>query len=212
MVTALILALSTALVDSDTKAVSVPPRHTSRWQWPISHPHHISRGFEAPASEFEAGHRGIDIASEVGSIVVAPETGVADFAGWVVNRAVLSLRHNSGVRSSYEPVDALVMTGAPVVRGQPIATVASSHHCEKPCLHFGVRKNGRYVSPLFLLQEMRRAILVPVERVTLADAHVRTKSLIARPRRAYKSASFRGSSDPASPAQHADRHHRREDE
>jgi murein DD-endopeptidase MepM/ murein hydrolase activator NlpD len=200
---------TSAQVGSGAQATGTPARPKARWQWPISPPHPLIRNFEAPPSDFGAGHRGIDISAEVGSIVVAPEAGVATFVGWVVDRPVLSIGHGDGVRSSYEPVDALVAEGTAVVRGQPLATVASSRHCEGSCLHVGVRKNGRYLSPLTFLNEMRRAVLVPLDRVTPADAPARKKTSIARPRRAYKSVSFRGLSGPASLARHANRRRRR---
>lgn len=198
-----------AQVGSIAQAAGILARPKARWAWPVSPPHSLMRNFEAPPSEFAAGHRGIDISAEVGSIVVAPEAGVATFAGWVVDRAVLSIGHGDGVRSSYEPVDALVSEGSPVVRGQQMAKVASSRHCERPCLHVGVRKNGRYFSPLAFLNDMRRAVLVPPDRVTPVDAPARKKISISRPRRAYKSVSYRGLSGPASLARPANRRRRR---
>ncbi|WP_443208538.1 hypothetical protein [Salinibacterium sp. PAMC 21357] len=34
-------------------------------------------------------------------------------------------------------------------------------HCTRPCLHFGVRVEGEYVSPLNYLSGIPRAVLLP---------------------------------------------------
>ena len=82
------------------------------------------------------------------------------FAGVVVDRPVLSIRHPGGLISSYEPVNALVAAGQSVARGDLIGE-AIPGHCSVPCVHFGVRRDGEYISPLNYLGGIPRSILLP---------------------------------------------------
>lgn len=133
-----------------------------RWSWPSPPPHRVVTPYEAPSAVWSPGHRGIDVASMPGVVVVAPEAGVVHFAGTVVDRQVLSLEHAGGVLSSFEPVRATVARGQHVDRGQPIGVVEPGHCASsEPCFHLGARVDGRYVSPLLLLGELRRSVLLP---------------------------------------------------
>lgn len=154
---ALIVALA-AIASAD------PPRHAdARWAWPIPAPHAIARPFIAPDGPYGPGHRGIDLRSPAGTRIRAPAAGVVHFAGFVVDRPVLSLRHADGVLSSFEPVDAVVAEGERVHRGQVIGTLLAGH-CSSPCLHLGARIDGEYVNPLRFLGGVPRAVLLPVRR------------------------------------------------
>ena len=133
---------------------------TSNWAWPVAVPHPIVRPFIAPATPYAAGHRGVDIAATEGSAVTAPAEGVVYFAGVVVDRPVLSIRHADGVVSSYEPVESALPAGTAILRGQIVGHVLSGH-CNSACLHFGVRRYGEYVSPLNYLGGIPRSVLLP---------------------------------------------------
>jgi murein DD-endopeptidase MepM/ murein hydrolase activator NlpD len=121
----------------------------------------VTRAFEAPESQYTAGHRGIDLASEVNDAVFAPHDGVVSFAGRVVDRPVLSITQPDDLISTVEPVIATVAAGDRVRAGQVIGAVSSGGHCPPGCLHFGVRLHGLYVSPLLFLGTVPRAILLP---------------------------------------------------
>lgn len=162
------LALLLALVappelpsSSSLSSASSPSQSSADgdWSWPVAAPHPVARQFVAPATPYAAGHRGIDIRSP-GTEVLAPADGVVSFAGVVVDRPVLSIRHAGGVVSSYEPVVASVAVGDAVSRGQPIGTLLPGH-CASLCLHFGVRVDGQYVSPLNFLGAIPRSVLLP---------------------------------------------------
>jgi len=129
------------------------------WTWPVEPPYRILRPFIAPATPYSAGHRGIDVAAP-SARVLAPSAGVVHFAGVVVDRPVLSIRHPGGLISSYEPVNALVAAGQSVARGDLIGE-AIPGHCSVPCVHFGVRRDGEYISPLNYLGGIPRSILLP---------------------------------------------------
>lgn len=153
----LLLALALTAIGP---AVDSGERDTSFWQWPVDPPRAVVNPFVAPATAYSAGHRGVDIAAPGGG-VRAPASGVVRFAGVVVDRPVLSIDHGGGVISSYEPVVASVAKGDSVSRGQPIGAV-SPGHCVTRCLHFGVRVDGQYVSPMGFFGDIPRSILLPM--------------------------------------------------
>jgi murein DD-endopeptidase MepM/ murein hydrolase activator NlpD len=129
-----------------------------RWSWPVIGSHVIVRPFIAPATQYSAGHRGIDIAAS--GAVLAPANGVVHFRGVVVNRGVLSIDQGAGIISSFEPVTSTLAAGTVIVRGQVIGQIDAGH-CAESCLHFGVRVNGQYVNPLLFLGGVVRPVLLP---------------------------------------------------
>ena len=58
------------------------------------------RGYDPPDSPYGSGHRGIDIATAIGTVVVAPDHGVVTFAGKVGGRLFLTIDHGGGVLST----------------------------------------------------------------------------------------------------------------
>lgn len=152
----------------------VRPTVPDAWGWPVDAPRQVLEEFVAPATDYAAGHRGLDLASEPGAPVFAPSDGVVSFSGVVVDRAVLSIRHAGDLTSTVEPVVAVVSAGDPVSRGQLVGHVAAGGHCATRCLHLGARLHGRYVSPRLYLGGIRRAVLLPTigppARPTLWDA------------------------------------------
>ena len=141
-------------------ALAVVP--AGSWSWPVP-PHPIARGYAAPANPYAAGHRGVDISASAGSLVRAPADGVVHFAGFVVDRPLLSIEQAGGVLSSFEPVQPSVSAGEVVHRGEVIGVLLAGH-CASPCLHLGARIGGEYVNPLLFLGEVPREVLLPVRR------------------------------------------------
>lgn len=133
------------------------------WAWPVSAPHPIVRPFVAPETRYSAGHRGIDVATE-DPRVFAPAAGIVHFSGVVVDRPVLSIRHPGGLISSFEPVDSPLVAGTAVGRGDVVGTLLPGH-CSVLCLHFGVRLDGEYVSPLLYLGGIPRSVLLPTPAI-----------------------------------------------
>lgn len=130
------------------------------WFWPLPAPHQVVRPYLAPATPYAAGHRGVDLAAADGDEVRAPDDGVVHFAGVIADRPVLSIEHTSGVLTSFEPLESSLVEGDAVRRGQVIGVVRPGH-CREPCLHFGARIAGEYVSPLIFLSGQPRAVLLP---------------------------------------------------
>ncbi len=92
--------------------------------------------------------------------MLAPADGIVHFAGFVVDRPVLSLEHVDGVLSGYEPVQTSLVAGDRVSRGQVIGTLLPGH-CASACLHLGVRVDGEYVNPLLFLGGVGWSVLYP---------------------------------------------------
>lgn len=152
-----------------------PARGTLRWQLPIPSrlPSGIVRRFDAPTGPWAPGHRGVDLLSTPGSPVVAPAAGIVTFSGQVAGRGVLVVTHPGGLRTSLEPVAAMVPVGTPVAAGATIAVLSpamvsasvadsSTDHCRAAqCLHWGVRHGDRYLDPLLLVGPPR-VILLPL--------------------------------------------------
>lgn len=132
------------------------------WSWPVEAQRPIARPFLAPPTPYASGHRGIDIRASPGSEVRAPAAGVVHFAGFVVDRPVVSIRHAGGVLSSFEPVEPLVATGDRVARGQVIGMLLPGR-CAGGCLHLGARIDGGYVNPLLFLGGLEHSVLYPLE-------------------------------------------------
>jgi murein DD-endopeptidase MepM/ murein hydrolase activator NlpD len=121
---------------------------TAGWRWPVVGP--VIQGFDPPASPYGSGHRGIDIATAVGSVVVAPADGKVTFAGPVGGSLFMTIDHGGGLESTYSWLSGfIVRKGAVVTRGQPIAHSGWGHPSSPtPHLHFGVKLFDAYVDPM----------------------------------------------------------------
>jgi murein DD-endopeptidase MepM/ murein hydrolase activator NlpD len=124
----------------------------------------VERLAALPRQPWLAGHRGIDLEAAIGDVVTAPGSGVVSFAGFVVDRPVLSITHDHGLVTSLEPVSATVAVGDPVVVGQEVGIVdaARSHCAPGVCVHWGLRLNGEYVDPLDYLDGFGPIRLLPL--------------------------------------------------
>lgn len=145
----LLAAIATLLASMGGPAA--PAAAAGTWTWPVIGP--VLRGFDPPATPFGSGHRGIDIAAAVGSVAVAPASGVVAFAGPIGGRLFLTLDHGGGLTSTYSWVSALlVRRGDVVTTSQPVALTGTGHlGFPVPHLHFGVRLDGAYQDPLAYL-------------------------------------------------------------
>ena len=134
----------------------------TRWVWPLDPRPLVLARFVAPAGPFAPGHRGADLAAAPGATVRAAGDGVIAFAGRVAGRAVVSIDHPGGLRTTYEPVVAVVSAGDPVLAGQVIGRLVleGSHCLPASCLHWGARRGQTtYLDPLSLLATVRVRLL-----------------------------------------------------
>ncbi|WP_086855905.1 M23 family metallopeptidase [Amycolatopsis lexingtonensis] len=127
-----------------------------RLSWPLSPVPVVTKYFDAPETPYGAGHRGVDLAAVPGQEVLAADAGVVVFVGPVGGRTVMSVDHDGGLRTTYEPVVPKVAVGEQVYRGQVLGTVLAGHPgcLVAACLHWGVRRGDEYVDPLALTGEV----------------------------------------------------------
>ncbi len=129
-----------------------------RLQWPLRPgPPVVTRAFDAPAPDWQRGHRGVDLAGTPGQSVYAAGPGTVVFAGMLAGRFVVSLAHPGGLRTSYEPVDASVRPGEHVHPGTPLGRLLAGHQgCPAAaCLHWGAMwgpaSRADYLDPVGLV-------------------------------------------------------------
>lgn len=127
---------------------------TTRYDWPTGAAVSVLRPFDAPDRPWQSGHRGVDLDLATGAAVLAAGDGVVAFAGNVAGRGVVSIDHADGIRTTYEPVTAVVAAGERVGAGQVIGHLAEPAHCTPAsCLHWGARRGPEvYVDPMLLLR------------------------------------------------------------
>lgn len=131
------------------------------WQWPLGGPRQVVEPYRAPAHEYGAGHRGVDLAAAFGVSVRAPADGVVAFRGIVVDRPLLTIEHDGGLVSTFEPLVSTLSPGDAVSAGEEIGVVADGGHAAQRTLHLGVRLDGDYINPMLLFGEVPRAVLLP---------------------------------------------------
>lgn len=103
-----------------------------------------------PISGVKKLHAGVDLASGMGTRILAAYDGKVIAAGY--NNSMgnyIMIDHGDGLVTVYMHASALlVSTGQKVSRGQQIAKVGSTGNSTGPHLHFAVRLNGAYVDPM----------------------------------------------------------------
>ncbi|RKN76615.1 M23 family metallopeptidase [Streptomyces klenkii] len=127
----------------------------------------LVRAWRPPPVPWAAGHRGVDLVARPGQPVRAAAPGTVSFAGTVAGRGVVAVKHagtgEPPLRTTYEPVDAVVKEGDEVSAGQVIGTLQAGpflSHCLKGaggaagsggCLHWGLLRGKIYLDPMSLL-------------------------------------------------------------
>lgn len=132
------------------------PAH--RYQLPVPSPPRLLTAFRPPAQRWGAGHRGVDLAGEPGLPIRAAGAGTVAFAGMLAGREVISIRHTTSLRTTYEPVRPVVHAGQRVSAGEVIGTLEAGHPTCSPddCLHWGARLGAdHYLDPMALLTGWR---------------------------------------------------------
>jgi murein DD-endopeptidase MepM/ murein hydrolase activator NlpD len=125
----------------------------------------VLRPFVHPATAYGAGHRGIDLAGSGGQLVSAVDAGTVTHVGRIGGRGTVSVLHPSGVRSTYEPVEAVVSEGQSVPRGARLGRLsAHGSHCAPTCLHLGALRGDAYLDPLLFLVGGRPVRLLPLRQ------------------------------------------------
>lgn len=162
-----VLATARPPVGSSSRPVvlpppDLPPSRAHRFAWPLAPPHPVVRPFRPPSTPWGPGHRGVDLGGHEGDPVLAAGTGVVVFAGPVAGRGVVSIAHAGNIRTTYEPLAALVSAGQRVELGTAIGLLQTGHDgcVDAPaCLHWGARRGTEYLDPLGLLSSGRVRLL-----------------------------------------------------
>jgi murein DD-endopeptidase MepM/ murein hydrolase activator NlpD len=140
------------------------------WQAPFDSPHRLVRPYLQPASDYSAGHRGVDYEVEIDEPLFAPADGAITVSKVIVNRGVLAIKHGAGLLSELEPACSALPVGTKVLKGQVIGWACSAaddytQHCQADsCLHFSLRQEGKYLSPLALIGGLNPSRLLPYAR------------------------------------------------
>jgi murein DD-endopeptidase MepM/ murein hydrolase activator NlpD len=105
-------------------------------------------------------HRGIDLAGDIGTPVMAAMSGIVRKAGndhYFGNYVILN--HNNGYQTFYVHLSVItVKQGDKVEKRSKIGEVGSTGYSSGPQLHFAVFKNGTDVNPLAFLEKYTNGI------------------------------------------------------
>ena len=156
----IIVALAVLMPAIATGSGSAATSAAGGWMWPVVGP--VIQAFDPPETPYGSGHRGIDIAAQVGTTIVAPADGTVTFAGPIGGYLFVTIDHGGGLSSTYSWLSAkLVRKGDRVLQGQPIALTGWGHPgAPIPHLHLGVKLDGAYVDPLSYLGPVSLASFV----------------------------------------------------
>src|SRR5947208_1524190 len=142
-----VVVLVVLVVAGTTRPARAAPDDAGGWMRPVDGA--VVRPFDAPASEYAAGHRGVDFAAAPGTPVRAANDGVVSFAGSVAGTLHVTIAHAGNVRTSYSFLSSVsVRAGERVARGDIVGLsggVGPDH--DGTVLHLGLRIGDRYVDP-----------------------------------------------------------------
>jgi murein DD-endopeptidase MepM/ murein hydrolase activator NlpD len=147
---AVLAALAAVLAVPPSRAAEPGP---ADGVWPLRPRPAVVAGFDPPASAWGSGHRGVDLAGQVGEAVRTALAGRVVFAGSLAGRGVVVVDHGA-TRTTYEPVDASVAVGDRVASGDVLGRLQlfGSHCFPRACLHWGlIEGRSHYLDPLTLV-------------------------------------------------------------
>jgi murein DD-endopeptidase MepM/ murein hydrolase activator NlpD len=125
----------------------------------------ITSGFGGRISPFTGGrsvHQGLDIASPVGTAILAPADGVVVFTGAKEGFGnFIMIAHGYGIVSRYGHNNQnMVQPGQRISRGEQIGTVGMSGRTTGPHVHYEVWVDGRPENPRkFILEDLQEGFL-----------------------------------------------------
>ncbi len=134
------------------------PRVTSRFSTSRQH----------PILGYARAHNGVDYRAATGAPVVSVAPGVVTLAGWTGGGGrTVRVRHPNGYETEYLHLSAIsVRQGARIGQGELVGQVGKTGLATGPHLHYGLKKNGRYVNPILEHRNMPPGDPVPA---TLID-------------------------------------------
>jgi murein DD-endopeptidase MepM/ murein hydrolase activator NlpD len=134
------------------------PRITSRFSSSRKH----------PILGYNRAHNGVDYHAPAGAPVASIAPGVVTMAGWTNGGGrTVRVRHPNGYESEYLHLSSIaVRSGAHVGQGDLVGKVGSSGLATGAHLHYGLKRNGRYVNPILEHRNMPPGEPVPATLLT----------------------------------------------
>jgi murein DD-endopeptidase MepM/ murein hydrolase activator NlpD len=116
------------------------PRITSRFSSSRKH----------PILGYARAHNGVDYYAPAGAPVGSVAPGVVTFAGWTNGGGrTVKVRHPNSYETEYLHLSAIgVRAGARIGQGDLVGRVGKTGLATGVHLHYGLKKNGRYVNPV----------------------------------------------------------------
>ena len=144
------------------------PRITSRFSSSRKH----------PILGYARAHNGVDYYAPAGAPVGSVAPGVVTMAGWTSGGGrTVKVRHPNGYETEYLHLSAIaVRAGARIGQGELVGRVGMTGLATGVHLHYGLKKNGRYVNPVIEHRNMPPGD--PVPAALPQRVHDRARSLL----------------------------------
>ena len=129
------------------------PRITSRFSSSRRH----------PILGYARAHNGVDYHAPTGAPVGAVAPGVVTMSGWTGGGGrTVKVRHPNGYETEYLHLSSIaVRSGQRVSQGDLVGRVGKTGLATGPHLHYGLKKDGRYVNPIIEHRNMPPGEPVP---------------------------------------------------
>ena len=150
------------------------PRVTSRFSSSRNH----------PILGYARAHNGVDYHAPTGAPVGAVAPGVVTMAGWTAGGGrTVKVRHPNSYETEYLHLSSIaVRAGQRVAQGDLVGRVGKTGLATGPHLHYGLKKNGRYVNPIIEHRNMPPGDPVPAAFVNVfLSERDRSFELLYRP-------------------------------
>lgn len=139
------------------ESVQVMPT-TGEYAWPLPVAGRITSTFgyrKAPTAGASSYHKGVDIAVNTGTNVLACKEGKVVLARYSASAGnYVAIYHGGGIYSYYMHCSQLkTSVGKRVQKGQVIAKSGSTGISTGPHLHFAMFKSGNYVNPMYYVKQ-----------------------------------------------------------
>ncbi|MFM6978223.1 MAG: M23 family peptidase [Micrococcales bacterium] len=160
-------ALALAMALSWQQVTGAKAESSPAWVAPLNAPIRLLNPYRQPNSDYSAGHRGVDYLVTLEQPIFAPTDAIISFNHLLVDRPVISLKTTSGDLLEFEPACSALPVGTAVAAGEVIASVCPAsgnykQHCTQHlCLHFSLRTEKGYLSPITRYGALAPSVLLP---------------------------------------------------